>query len=172
MKTLKFKLNHQGGFEHANAAAPLGHPIYQVIEIPDIIHKAEILSVLNSSILADSGTTFHYQDLGIGRVVKSTKAPKLTTMYQGKEVEYELCPPTPEATRLILQAAEAHREAMARRYTVSIENIDLALLKKQKEYLVSLVMDRAGHIPDEEQDALDGIINMLDAIQDKAEAQE
>jgi hypothetical protein len=42
----------------------------------------------------------------------SKKKPKLTTMYQGKEVEYEECPPTPEAVALIMQGAAEHKNAV------------------------------------------------------------
>lgn len=40
------------------------------------------------------------------------KKPKLTTMYHGKEVEYEECPPTPEAVALIMRAVAEHKDSV------------------------------------------------------------
>jgi hypothetical protein len=57
---------------------------------------------------------------------------------------------------------------MPRRVTVVIENIDLPLLKEQKRRLVTMQHADNG-LSDEERETLEGMINLLDAIQDKAE---
>ena len=93
-------------------------------------------------------------------------------MTKKKEPKYILCPPTPGGIALIEKAAAERKAELARRHFVNLFNIDMVLLKKQKQYLVSLVMDRSGHISEAEQDALDGIINLLDAIDDQAEPME
>jgi hypothetical protein len=49
-----------------------------------------------------------------------------------------------------------------------MENIDYTLLKKQKEILIKLAND-TNRLTQDEIDTIDGIINLLDAIQDKHE---
>lgn len=72
MKNLKFKLNGFGQFQPVAQGAPLGHPIYQVINIPDEADPIQVLSLLNSSVLATGPkeTSFDWQDLGIGKIVR------------------------------------------------------------------------------------------------------
>ena len=47
-------------------------------------------------------------------------------------------------------------------------NIDIELLKKQKEYLIGMIAEGDLGLP-EECELLEGIVNMLDAIQDDYE---
>lgn len=164
MKNLKFTLNSAGEFQPAHPRAKLGHPIYQVIGIPDGTDPHQVRSLFNSSILKGTGVVYCYADLGIGKIVASADAPA--------EPKYELCEPTPAAVAMIETAAQEHQAELARRHKVTVFNIDMLLLKKQKEYLVSISSKRAKHIPEAELDALDGIINLLDAIQDQAEPME
>jgi len=49
-----------------------------------------------------------------------------------------------------------------------MENIDYALLKKQKEVLIKLAND-SNRLTQDEIDAVDGVIHLLDAIQDEHE---
>lgn len=53
--------------------------------------------------------------------------------------------------------------------TAIVCNIDPDLLRKQRECFHALVADRSGHVSDEEQAHLDGLVNLLDAVQDAAE---
>lgn len=48
----------------------------------------------------------------------------------------------------------------------TIEQIDYELFKKQKEAVVGIIEDRSGHISDKEQELLDGLVGLLDAITD------
>ena len=49
-----------------------------------------------------------------------------------------------------------------------MENIDYGLLKKQKEVLVKLAND-SNRLNQDEIEAVDGVIHLLDAIQDEHE---
>jgi hypothetical protein len=52
--------------------------------------------------------------------------------------------------------------------TVVIGNIDLELLKRQKQILLSFVWPDSRHtLTDEEKEAIDGVINLLDSIHDE-----
>jgi hypothetical protein len=51
---------------------------------------------------------------------------------------------------------------------VELGRMDMTLLRKQKITLVEMMMDRTGRITEEEQQHLEGIIGVIDAIQDYA----
>lgn len=54
--------------------------------------------------------------------------------------------------------------------TVTISNVDITLLKKQKLALVGIAMSKDFHqLTTKQVNAIDGIVNLLDAIQDEAE---
>lgn len=56
---------------------------------------------------------------------------------------------------------------MSKRYTSTVSNIDLAELKGQKAHLVRLLA-HGGKPTENEADALQGILNLLDHVQDNA----
>lgn len=51
--------------------------------------------------------------------------------------------------------------------TLIIDKVDADLLKAQKQVLVEMSMRNAGHRPDAEQDALDGLVSLLDDMTDQ-----
>lgn len=63
-------------------------------------------------------------------------------------------------------AAVKESRAEAKVVHATVTGIDYPLFTKQKEAVASLVMDRAGHIGKKEQELLDGLLGLLDAITD------
>jgi len=54
------------------------------------------------------------------------------------------------------------------KYNIEIQNIDLNLLREQKEILLELQYKTTANISAKEFEALDGLINLIDHIQDQA----
>ncbi len=71
MRAYKFKLNYVGHFQPENIKAKLGHPIYQVINVPDDVSQTACMIRLDNSCLMGDGVTYNYPELGFGRFVKA-----------------------------------------------------------------------------------------------------
>lgn len=75
--------------------------------------------------------------------------------------KYINTPPTPEAVKLIQAAARP-------RHCSLVDNIDLALFKRQKAHLVRVIDRGGGKLSQAEFDALHGILHLCDEVQDAA----
>jgi hypothetical protein len=76
MKSFKMRINHLGHVQPEQPNAPLGHPVYQVINVPDDVTHQNCAMLFDRTCLVGGpgATTYDYSSLGHGRFAKPVEA--------------------------------------------------------------------------------------------------